>query len=132
MSVVDHTTLNSWYRWWHHEDRFRSLEAIYSIVEEATRYIDTLTEPEQNEMKRILLLAFTEAKVGISSLLETYHDDPKLRSKVNTLLQEMELVIKKNQSRPLTLSPWLRCYTPPTPLNMLTGLAKADDDSPLD
>lgn len=85
MTIIDHTFLASWNRWWHNEDRFTTLDKVREIIDEVYRSIPAL---EESERKRILF-ALLEAKKGITSLLETYQDDARVCSRVNTILSEM-------------------------------------------
>ncbi len=91
LSIINHTRIASWYRWWHDENRHKSINWIFDLIDQTK---DTLVKTNELDRKAILL-ALEDSKKGIVTLLTTYCDDEKICSKVNTLLTEIHITISK-------------------------------------
>lgn len=98
--VVDHTTMTSWYRWWHDEDRGKSVDLIYIILDASSRYVETLLESIQTslEARRSLSMALVVASHGVSSLTETYAGDSTIVTRVQVAASEFQLLARRCQA----------------------------------
>lgn len=103
MTVIDHTRFNSWYRWWYDEDRHKTLDAIYQVIDETKEYFF------KTENKQGVKIALIQARKGISHLIDTYHDDPVIKSRINNALLEIDTFFHEISSTS-DLNTWIPNY----------------------
>lgn len=118
MTVIDHTKFNSWYRWWYDEGRVKSMDLVYTIIDEAKNYLENSTEEEPFEEKKTVLAALNCARDGIETLLETYSEDSQISARVKTISAEIQIMVKHHQP---VLAPILWPKFSPT-LGALAGI----------
>ncbi len=109
MTVIDHTTFTSWYRWWYDEGRVKSMDLVYNIIDEAKNYLETSIEEEPFEEKKAVLAALLCARNGIETLLETYSDDSRIKARVKAITAEIQTMVRQHQ--PVIVPIWPR-FTP--------------------
>ena len=103
LTLIDHTILTSWYRWWNDEDRFKSIDYIYSVFDITKKALHNTLD---DSLRKSILLAVKNYKEGILTLLVTYKEDCKICSRVNTLLTEIHLLIEKYED--VFIPTWLK------------------------
>ena len=103
MTIIDHSRINSWYRWWYDEDRFKSIDVIYTIIDEVKCYINDLQD--SSEEKKIILQALSRTRDGIVTLNETYKEDSVVKARVNTIITEIESILRQHQSAIIVIWP---------------------------
>ena len=106
MTVIDHTKLNSLYRWWYDEDRFKTLDTIYKIIDETKGFLSRLKEEEPYEQKKTILEALASAKVGIETLHETYKNDTRVKSQASAIIAEIQSITRQYQHQPAIVTKW--------------------------
>lgn len=117
LTIIDHTTFTSWYRWWYDEGRVKSMNLVYTIVDEAKNYLETSTEAF--EEKKVVLSALLCAKSGIETLLETYSDDPQIKARTNAISAEIQAMVRQHQPQ---ISPLWPRFVPT--LGALSGITQ--------
>lgn len=103
MTVIEHTRINSWYRQWYGEDRFKSLDAITNIIDTTKEYL--MKPSTLHEEKKGIIAALYNARDGIRSFLETYKDDTRVSPKVNAILTEIQTISQQHQP---IITPWVQ------------------------
>jgi hypothetical protein len=102
MTIIDHTRFNSWYRWWYDEDRHKTLDAIYQIIDKTKEHYF------KAENKTAIKIALLQARKGISNLIDTYQDDPVIKSRINSVLLEIDTFLHEILTPPTSL--WIPNY----------------------
>lgn len=94
MEVVNHNLYTSLYRWYNGESRHQSLAEIRTIIRQ-TSHLFSLIQTT-SEKKRLLLAVFN-ARDGIETLLETYKGDLTTISTINSILDDIKVLIRQYQ-----------------------------------
>jgi hypothetical protein len=139
MAIINHNTFNSWCRWWYNEDRFKSLETIESIIDEAKTYLDSFNGERFHEQKKILISALYRAKDGITNLSETYKEDSRVNARVNAIIAQIQGIFLQHEKPILIKCPYftptlreITRITRPSPMREIGKKTENEDNISID
>lgn len=89
--VRANSILGAVYRAYNHENRRSTYQFVKDIVDLS---IETIGKYKHPILLERLIKALRSARVGIKELSSTYHDDPEMVSRIDVLLEKIDLQLK--------------------------------------
>lgn len=93
--VKSDSFLGSFLRKYYHEDRNVSLEFIKQTI---ITTIKLINDYSKTDFLKILINSLSTARLGISELLTTYREDPKMIANIQVCIDEIDIQLNKHKS----------------------------------
>lgn len=98
VNTMSFSPANTWgqsfYRLWYRESRQGLVDYLKYLLAET---ITSIQDYAQTEYCKIIVNHLALARPGIDNLTHTYKDDPNIVSQLNVILENIDILLKKNK-----------------------------------